>query len=124
MKHSTARRCRLLLPFICVVSSLTWITVTGSALPTEEKLAKLPPDGSEVAQIDLSEVVIEVDEDPSEVEELNNKVNHFRPVSLPNKFDDYDINEKDGAITVQELSKVSGTKDGIELVFKAADTNG
>lgn len=47
----------------------------------------------------------------------------FRPVKIPAKFSAYDVNPKDGFISLMELTSASEAEEGARSVFKSTDTN-
>lgn len=51
------------------------------------------------------------------------EVGVFRPIDIPTKFSVYDVNPKDGFISLVELTTASEAEEGARSVFKSADTN-
>jgi len=47
----------------------------------------------------------------------------FHPVQIPTKFSAYDVNPKDGFITLIELTTASEAEEGAKTVFREADVN-
>lgn len=51
------------------------------------------------------------------------EVGVFRPIKIPTKFSEYDINPKDGFISLLELTEASDAEEGARSVFKSTDKN-
>ena len=48
----------------------------------------------------------------------------FQAMQLPDQFEDYDITDVDGRISLKELMKVTGTVENLVEAFAAFDKNG
>jgi len=47
----------------------------------------------------------------------------FRPIRIPTKFSQFDVNPKDGFISLIELTAASEAEEGARSVFKSTDKN-
>jgi hypothetical protein len=57
------------------------------------------------------------------VEATNSTGYSFQPIPLPDKFAEYDVLERDGVITMEELVYVTGAVENARAAFKASDLN-